>query len=107
MGKPKLLIIRFSSFGDIVHAMGVPSAFKSAYPRAEVDWLVRSDLASLLKWNPYISKVHSFDRKNGLGGLIKFTWKLSRLGYTHLYDAHNNVRSFITRALFFTFRVIS
>ena len=104
--KPKLLIIRFSSFGDIVHAMATPSAFKNAYPLAQVDWLVRADLASLLKWNPSITTVHSFDRNSGLIGLVKYVWRLSRLGYTHIYDAHNNVRSLITRILFFLFRLL-
>ncbi len=87
--------------------MGTPSAFKKAYPLAQIDWLVRADLASLLRSNPYISTVHSFDRKNGLTGLVKFVWMLSRLGYTHLYDAHNNVRSTLTRFLFFLFSILN
>lgn len=83
--------------------MGAPSAFKKTYPNAQVDWLVRADLAALLKVHPSISTIHSFDRKLGFFGLIRFVWMLSRLGYTHLYDAHNNVRSAITRILFFVF----
>ncbi len=104
--KPKLLIIRFSSFGDIVHAMGTPSVFLKAFPNAQVDWLVRADLASLLKSHPSITTIHSFDRKQGLVGLVQFVWMLSSLGYTHIYDAHNNVRSNITRLLFFVFSIV-
>ena len=87
--------------------MGIPSAFKSAYPSAQVDWLVRSDLASLLQAHPQISSIHSLDRKDGLSGLIALVWQLSRLRYTHVYDAHNNVRSAITRVLFLIFSLVN
>ena len=86
--------------------MGTPSVFMKAYPNAKVDWLVRADLASLLQAHPSITTIHSFDRKQGLSGLVRFVWMLSGLGYTHLYDAHNNVRSTITRLLFNIFSLM-
>ncbi|HEX4925536.1 MAG TPA: glycosyltransferase family 9 protein [Bdellovibrionales bacterium] len=95
----KLLIIRFSSFGDIVQGLGAPAAFKLAYPNAEVHWLVRSDFADLLLGQRSIDKVWSFDRKQGFGGLLGLCAKLRREGYTHVYDAHNNLRSFFVSLL--------
>ena len=90
----RLLIIRFSSFGDIVQAVGVPTAFRKNYPGAEVDWLVRADFSSLVEDHPEIRKVHSFSRDSGLVGLMRLAWQLAAGGgYTHLYDAHNNLRS--------------
>lgn len=104
--EPKLLIIRFSSFGDIVHAMGVPSAFKNEFSKSQVDWLVRSDFASLVRPHPAINLVFSFDRKLGILGLIKLIWELSGSGYSHVYDAHNNVRSALCRFFLRTFSII-
>lgn len=86
--------------------MGTPSAFKLEFPNSQVDWLVRSDLASLVRSHPAITEVHSFDRKLGFFGLIALNWRLTAIGYTHLYDAHNNVRSAIVRNLFRVFSVI-
>ncbi len=89
----KLLIIRFSSFGDIVQAIAVPQAFLNAHPEATVDWLTRSDFASLLRQQPTISKVIPYSRDEGLLGLIRLAISISREGYTHVYDAHANLRS--------------
>jgi ADP-heptose:LPS heptosyltransferase len=98
---PHLLIIRFSSFGDIIHGIGVPQAFKERHPEARVDWIVRSDLKGLGEYHPSIDRVIAFDRREGWAGLLRLSWRLARTGgYTHVYDAHNNVRSFFVRLIF-------
>src|SRR5690349_77986 len=89
----KLLIIRFSSFGDIVQSMAVPRAFLDVYPDSQVDWLTREDFAELLRQQPTIHRVHSYPRSAGVFGLMKLALGLSQAGYTHVYDAHANLRS--------------
>lgn len=93
----RLLIIRFSSFGDIVQAIAVPQAFLDAFPGAQVDWLTREDFADLLRQQPSITNVVSYSRRAGFLGLVGLAWRLSRHGYTHIYDAHSNLRSWIVR----------
>jgi len=44
----KILIVRMSALGDIVHALPVLSAIKRAMPDAQVDWLVEENYASIL-----------------------------------------------------------
>jgi len=44
----KILIVRLSALGDIVHALPVLAAIKKAMPGAEVDWLVEENYASIL-----------------------------------------------------------
>lgn len=44
----KILIVRLSALGDIVHALPVLAAIKKAMPEAEVDWLVEENYASIL-----------------------------------------------------------
>jgi lipopolysaccharide heptosyltransferase I len=44
----KILIVRLSALGDIVHAMPVLAAIKKARPDAQVDWLVEENYASIL-----------------------------------------------------------
>lgn len=91
----KLLIIRLSSFGDILQTLSVPKRCKDSLPNSEVHWLVRKDFAQLLDKNPSIDRIHSFDRKNGLFDFIKLCFALRKENFTHIYDAHNNIRSSI------------
>ena len=44
----KILIVRLSALGDIVHALPVLAAIKKAMPDAQVDWLVEENYASIL-----------------------------------------------------------
>lgn len=89
----KILVIRFSSFGDVVQTLSVPSALAQTFPGAEVQWITRKDMAPLLKNHPHIQRVWEFDRKAGLLGLIKLVWSMRGENFTHIYDAHNNMRS--------------
>src|SRR6218665_3801257 len=91
----KLLIIRFSSFGDIVQALPVISAVKAQHPGAQIDWVVRSDFKGVVGGHPHLHRLWVFEKKSGLKGLLELCRLLSRENYTHIYDAHNNVRSLI------------
>jgi len=99
--KNKLLIIRFSSFGDIVQAISIPYHFLQKFPNSEIHWLTREDFCEILTAQTRINKVISFSRRSGAWGLIKMAWKLSGDGYTHVYDAHNNLRSKVVMSIFF------
>ena len=44
----KILIVRLSALGDIVHALPVLAAIKQAMPDAQVDWLVEENYAAIL-----------------------------------------------------------
>lgn len=78
----------------------MPAVFHSRYPHAQIDWLTRIDFAPLLGNHPYLNRVIAFDRKEGLLGLIRLAWRLGGEGYSHLYDAHCNLRSRIFAAVF-------
>ncbi|MGE3756430.1 MAG: glycosyltransferase family 9 protein [Pseudobdellovibrionaceae bacterium] len=89
----KILILRFSSFGDVTQALSIPSHIKNMFPNSEVHWAVRADLKDLLWGHPHIDKVHLLDRKLGFSGLCKLILLLNKEKFTHVYDAHNNLRS--------------
>ncbi|MGQ1785590.1 MULTISPECIES: glycosyltransferase family 9 protein [unclassified Saccharicrinis] len=105
MDKKKILIIRLSSIGDIIQCMSVTGGFKNHHPNCEIHWVVRKDLASLLKIDPRIDQLIEFDRKEGMGGLIKLATQLKKEGYTHVYDAHSNIRSNILKTIICPFGV--
>lgn len=69
----RVLIIRTSAMGDIVHSLPVVAALKSALPEARLAWVVEEPFAPLLEGNPDLERVFSIElrrwRRNPLGGL--------------------------------------
>jgi heptosyltransferase-2 len=59
----RILLIKPSSLGDIVHALPVLHGLRRRYPNAAIDWLVNSGFASLLRDHPEIDEVIPFDRR--------------------------------------------
>lgn len=93
----KILIIRFSSFGDIIQCMPVIDYLSDHFT---VDFLVKKEFANLVELSTRVSNVIAFDKKDGLLGLMKLAVRLRADNYTHIYDAHNNVRSFLFLFIF-------
>lgn len=88
----KILVIRFSSIGDVTQCLSVPSKMATLEPR-EIHWVTRSDLSPLLQGHPHIARIWSYDRKTGMRGLIDLIRQLRAEKFTAIYDAHNNLRS--------------
>jgi lipopolysaccharide heptosyltransferase I len=59
----RILIIKPSSLGDIIHALPVLAALRAAYPRAHVAWLAATQFVPLLEGHPMIDEVIGFDRQ--------------------------------------------
>lgn len=95
----KLLIIRFSSIGDLTQALSLPSFVKSYVPQAQIHFITRADLAPLLQNHPDIDRTWSLEKSLGFSGLLKIISKLRKENFTHIYDAHNNLRSASIRLL--------
>ncbi len=93
MFKEKLLIIRFSSFGDVTQCLSVPTVLKTHFPGSQVHWVTREDMAPLLEKHPGIDRVWSYSRSQGRRGLFGLAKTLRQEQFTRIYDAHNNLRS--------------
>ncbi len=93
----KFLIIRFSSIGDLTQSLSIPSRIKQVYPNAEIHFVTRFDFADLVKCHPEIHTVWNLNRKDGFKGLLQLILTLRQQNYTHIYDAHNNLRSWLIR----------
>ena len=84
----KILILRFSSIGDIVLTSPVPRVLKTQLEEAEVHYCTRKSFKFLVESNPYIDKVHVLE--NSLPELIK---KLRAEKYDYIIDLHHNIRT--------------
>lgn len=58
----RILILKPSSLGDIVHALPVLAAIRRQWPDSHVSWLVANAFAPLLENHPLIDEVIRFDR---------------------------------------------
>jgi lipopolysaccharide heptosyltransferase I len=56
-GALRILIVKLSSLGDVVHALPVVADIRAAYPRARIDWVVEPAFAPLLQRTAGIAEV--------------------------------------------------
>ncbi|MGE0763095.1 MAG: glycosyltransferase family 9 protein [Bdellovibrionales bacterium] len=89
----KILIIRFSSFGDVLQCLSVAGALRARWPEAEIHWVTRQEFIPLIETHPAIHKVWGLSREKGARGLSHLANDLRSQKFTHVYDAHNNLRS--------------
>jgi heptosyltransferase-1 len=58
----KILLIKLSAVGDVVHTFPVLNKLRRRYPAARLDWLVTPGIGELLQHNSAISNVIEFTR---------------------------------------------
>ena len=54
----RVLIVKMSALGDIIHALPVLSFLHQVSPGIEVDWVVEEPFREILEGNPLISRLH-------------------------------------------------
>src|SRR5947209_19948948 len=65
----RILLIKFSALGDVVHSIPVLNKLRRRYPSAEIDWLVRPAFAELIAHHPAVSHAIPFPRRRWAGPL--------------------------------------
>lgn len=84
----KVLIVRFSSIGDIVLTSPVVRAMKDQFPQWELHYLTKRKFNSIVELNPNISKVYTIEES--IDEVIK---ELKLEKYDHILDLHHNIRT--------------
>ncbi len=84
----KVLIIRFSSIGDIVLTTPVVRCLKQQKPETEIHYLTKYSFQPVLRNNPYIDHIHYLD--NDLDEVIG---KLKEVKFDYVIDLHHNLRT--------------
>ena len=54
---PKLLLVKTSSLGDVVHTLPVASDVRAVLPDAEIAWVVEDTLAAIPRLHPAVARV--------------------------------------------------
>ena len=61
-GSPRILLIKLSSFGDVLHALPTLEALRAAFPQGHITWLVEAPYAPLLSGHPALDEVWAVPR---------------------------------------------
>ena len=54
---PRILIVKLSSFGDVLHALPTLEALRDLYPQGRLTWLVEAAYAPVLEQHPALDQV--------------------------------------------------
>lgn len=84
----KVLIIRFSSIGDIVLTSPVIRCLKLQLKDVEVHFLTKKTFLPALNQNPYLDKIYTIE--NSIDSILP---DLKKEKYDYVIDLHNNIRT--------------
>lgn len=90
----KILVIRMSSFGDVILTTPVLTQLREKYPDATIDFIVLDKFKEAISGNKKIDKLIIFekDRYKGIKGIYSFSKELD--GYDLIIDLHSKMRSY-------------
>ena len=67
----KILIVKLSSIGDIIHALPTLAAIRRALPEAEISWAAEQSAAEILRGNELINNLIEVDTRSLRGGKVE------------------------------------
>ncbi len=97
----KILLIKLSAVGDVVHTIPVLNKLRRRYPMARLDWLVTPAIAELLRHHPAITNVIEFEREvwstpwrlKPFVAYARLAAKLRATAYDLVVDMHGQFRT--------------
>lgn len=92
----RVLVLRFSSLGDVVLTSAAIDALKRTWPATEVVFAVKTAFADLVRSNPHVSRVVTMESGEGALATAK---KLREVDADALLDLHRNNRTAALRFL--------
>lgn len=95
----KILIIKLSSLGDVVHAIPTVNALAQIYPEAQIDWLVYTKFSEIIASQSSINIIHKLDNKK-LSTIIHVIQRLQKENYDLVVDLQGLIKTaIIARAI--------
>jgi ADP-heptose:LPS heptosyltransferase len=89
----KILIIKPSSFGDIIQALPCATALKQAYPVCNISWVVFKNWESMPKLCSDIDEIITWNRRRGIRGFFSVLKFIRRKEYDVVIDLQGLLRS--------------
>jgi 3-deoxy-D-manno-octulosonic-acid transferase/heptosyltransferase-1 len=97
----RILLIKLSAVGDVVHTIPVLHKLRRRYPSARIDWLITPAIAELLRHHPAITNVVEFDRNewsarwqwSAFASSGRLAARLRAVDYDLVVDMHGQFRT--------------
>ncbi len=95
----RVLLIKLSAVGDVVHTLPVLAKLRSRYPAARIDWLITPECADLVRCHPALSGVVLFPRRrfgrswSATRGMATALARVRRARYDLVVDMHGQIRT--------------
>jgi lipopolysaccharide heptosyltransferase II len=91
---PRVLIVRFSSLGDVVLTTPLVRAIRTRHPDATITFVTKRHYAPLLAGNPHLDRVVALEPGESVGSLAS---RLAGESFDACLDLHGNLRSLLLR----------
>lgn len=89
----KILIVKPSSLGDVVHGMRIVRQIKIAFPESEIHWVIKKGLEGILDTVGWVDKYFIFERGRGLFPYLKLISEIRKFEYDYCLDLQGLLRS--------------
>lgn len=89
----KLLIIKPSSLGDIVHGLQIANEIKCRIADVEIDWVVRDCFADVVRLSGIVDNIFLFHRHGGFWKFVNLIRRIRRKKYDFVLDLQGLARS--------------
>jgi heptosyltransferase-1 len=98
----RILLIKPSALGDVVHTIPVLVKLRARYPSARIDWLITPENADIVRCHPALSNVVLFARRDfskrgrrwrALVAFFDLLKQIRRAKYDLVVDMHGQLRS--------------
>ena len=98
----RILLIKPSALGDVVHTIPVLVKLRARYPHARIDWLITPENAEVVRCHPALTNVVLFARRDfskpghkwrALVAFFDLLKQIRRAKYDLIIDMHGQVRS--------------
>ncbi|KPJ62785.1 MAG: hypothetical protein AMS15_02810 [Planctomycetes bacterium DG_23] len=98
----RILIVKPSSIGDVIHSLPVLTELRANFPESHIGWLVARKALDIIQDNPYLNEVFIFERdrwrrlKDWPGacvGLVRLLWNIRHQRFDVAIDLQGLLRS--------------
>ena len=89
----KILVIRFSSLGDLILTSPIFRELRRIFPGANLNLLTSVGFGDVLDNNPHLDRIIKHPRKENFEQLKQLIEELQAEEFDLIYDAHRSMRS--------------
>jgi heptosyltransferase I len=92
----RVLVIRLSSLGDVIHALPAVASLKHTFPQGHLSWVIKPRWAPLLAGNPFVDEIIPYERTTT--GILALRSRLKQERFDVVVDLQGLIQSALIAA---------